>query len=393
LTTQIIKLSHSDVFKRYSSKYDIFRDLYEIDLIGLELKNCESMIAEQIKREILASKEICYSVASKKNGGTDILILGTISIFGELSRRIVASRNEDIGYKISQTISNYKNYDSGSFNIGDKSFSLKSAIVMGILNVTPDSFSDGGKYCERDLALKHSESLIEDGADIIDIGGESSRPGANSVETSEEIKRVLPIIKVLNKEFPNVILSIDTTKSEVAKAALDNGVTLVNDISGLINDPEMIKTVKACSAALVIMHMKGTPQSMQVDPQYDDLVGEVYEFLNNQCQLATYSGIKNIIVDPGIGFGKRVIDNYEILNRLQEFKGLGLPILVGLSRKSFIGKVFKNEINEREDLSLAAETFAMANGARIIRTHKVKNTVDASKLINFIENPGIITSV
>lgn len=388
-----MKLSHSEVFKRYSHKYDIFRDLYEIDLYGLEIKNCEALIAEKIKKEILTSKEICYSVASQNSGGSDILILGNISIFTELGKKIVSSRNEDIGYKISQTITNYKSYEKGSFNIGEKSFSLDSTLVMGILNVTPDSFSDGGKHFNSDLAYQHAVTMINDGAKIIDVGGESSRPGAEEISVTEELKRVLPIIDKLKSDFLDVIISIDTTKSEVAKAAIDAGVNLVNDISGLTKDPEMLKTVSDSSASLIIMHMQGSPKSMQDNPKYDDVISEVYDFLYAQSQKASKSGIHNIIVDPGIGFGKRVIDNYELLNRLDEFKGLGFPILVGLSRKSFIGKVFNNNVDEREDLTLAAETSAIANGARIIRTHFVKNTVEAAKMIKYIQKPGSLINV
>ncbi|MBS4035646.1 MAG: dihydropteroate synthase [Ignavibacterium sp.] len=256
---------------------------------------------------------------------------------------------------------------------------------MGILNVTPDSFSDGGKYVDRDFALAHAIKMCEDGADIIDIGGESTRPGADPVSLEEEIDRTIPVIKSIKKEIPDVLISIDTTKSEVANKALESGVSFVNDISALTFDKNMLSIVKKYDAGLILMHIKGIPKNMQDQPDYDDLIGEIYDFLYNQSVAAGKKGLNKIIVDPGIGFGKTVEHNFEILKRLGDFKSLGYPIMIGLSRKSFIGKILDLKIDERDIPTAILESLAIQNSARIIRTHNVKLAFQSGKILkNFI---------
>lgn len=246
-------------------------------------------------------------------------------------------------------------------------------LIMGVLNVTPDSFSDGGEFLSPLPAIEHAYKMIEEGADIIDIGGESSRPGSDPVSIDEEINRILPIIEELIDNI-SVPLSIDTYKSKVAKKALKLGVEIVNDISGLRSDPEMGKIISEYKAYVIIMHMKGTPKNMQDDPKYDNLLGEIIEFFNRQIQFAVNSGIQKtrIILDPGIGFGKRIADNFVLLNSLKKLADLGYPLSVGPSRKSFIGLTLKLPPNQRVEGTSAAVTASILNGAKIVRVHDVK---------------------
>jgi dihydropteroate synthase len=255
---------------------------------------------------------------------------------------------------------------------------------MGILNVTPDSFSDGGMYFSKETATDHALKMFEEGADIVDIGGESTRPGSDPVSSKEEKKRIIPVIQEILKRKPDSFLSVDTTKSDVAREACKAGVKIINDISGLTFDPEIAAVAKEYSASLVITHIKGTPADMQANPFYDNVISEIFEFLQRQTQKAKEVGVEKIIVDPGIGFGKRVEDNLEILRRLYEFKNLGYPVLIGLSRKSFLRKILGLEIHERDTVTSVVEAIAIINGAEIIRTHNVVNAINTRKLLSHI---------
>lgn len=259
--------------------------------------------------------------------------------------------------------------------------------IMGILNVTPDSFSDGGKYFSVNMAVDHALEMIDDGADIIDVGGESTRPNSDPVTLDEELNRTIPVIKKITSVRKDIIVSIDTTKSEVADQALDNGASIINDISGLTFDERMISIAKKFNAGLVIMHIKGNPKTMQQNPNYDDVVSEVSNFLKMQSDKAFSNGINKIIIDPGIGFGKRMEDNFELIKRLEEFKSIGYPIMIGLSRKSFIGKSLGIETFERDTATVILETISVLKSARIIRTHNVKYCNQMVKLVNnFLNN-------
>jgi Dihydropteroate synthase (EC 2.5.1.15) len=242
---------------------------------------------------------------------------------------------------------------------------------MGILNLTPDSFSDGGKFKSSQEAIDYALRMIDDGADIIDVGGESSRPGSNPVSSSDEEKRVIPVIEGLAKRFDNPI-SIDTYKSTVAEMALKSGAEIVNDISGLNYDPDMASTVATYGASLVAMHMKGTPRTMQENPEYSDLIKEVTIYLSKSIEKANESGIKQIIIDPGIGFGKTVYHNLSIIRHLKDFSSLGYPILTGPSRKSFIGDLLDLGVEDRIEGTSAAVAACVMNGADIVRVHDVK---------------------
>jgi len=268
-----------------------------------------------------------------------------------------------------------------------------SPLIMGIVNATPDSFSDGGKYLSVTSAVEHSLKLIKDGADIIDIGGESSRPGAKPISIDEELIRVIPIIIEVLKKAPKTLISIDTTKSQVAESALKVGAQIVNDISGGILDEQMFNVVAKYDVPIIIMHMKGIPKTMQDAPKYKNVVEEVYEYFEDRIRIAKEHGIKEIIIDPGIGFGKRVFENYELLRNINYFKNLNYPILVGLSKKSFLGKALNLNVDERENATTIGESFAIQNGVNIIRTHNVKNVNQIKSINSFLNNPQLLKNV
>lgn len=243
---------------------------------------------------------------------------------------------------------------------------------MGVLNVTPDSFSDEGEFFDTKTAVQHALEMVEEGADIIDVGGESTRPFSLRVPLHVELKRVVPVIQGI-RASSDVLISVDTYKAEVAKEARDAGADMINDISALVFDPEMAETAAVLGMYVVIMHMKGTPQDMQADPYYEDVIGEVFRFLEARMTFAIDRGIRedNIILDPGIGFGKRVEDNLKIIKGLGTFKDLGRPILVGTSRKNFIGRITDSPTHDRTEGTLASIAVSIWNGADIVRVHDV----------------------
>lgn len=258
---------------------------------------------------------------------------------------------------------------------------------MGILNVTPDSFSDAGLYFDKSLAVEKAYQMLEDGADIIDIGGESTRPGSEPVPLEEELRRTIPVIKTLSTEIKAPI-SIDTYKAEVARRALDSGASIVNDISGLRFDPEMPEVVAEYKVPVVIMHIKGTPKNMQQNPTYEALIPEIMDYLRVSIRLAMKSGVEEdkIIIDPGIGFGKTFDHNLEIIKNLHEFTLLEKPLLIGPSRKAFIGKILGDlPTSERLEGTAAAVAISIFNGANIIRVHDVKEMVRVAKVADAIK--------
>jgi dihydropteroate synthase len=256
--------------------------------------------------------------------------------------------------------------------------------VMGILNITPDSFSDGGKFREKAEAIAHAEKMLKDGADIIDVGGESTRPGSNPVSFQEELDRIMPVLEELTTW--NVEISVDTSKTDIVKQALEMGVDIINDISGLQYDEGIAALVAKHNARLVIMHMKGIPKTMQENLGKTDIVHDIINFFKQQVGLAVKLGIKeeNIILDPGIGFGKSLDDNVKILKEIARFRKLGFPILIGASRKSMVGVICNTDIDQRLAGSLAVACVAAQRGAEIIRVHDVAETVQALKMIDKI---------
>jgi len=262
---------------------------------------------------------------------------------------------------------------------------------MGILNVTPDSFSDGGLYYNFRIAIEHALSMAEQGADIIDIGGESTRPGAEPVSIEQEIERTIPVIKELSKHI-SIPISIDTYKAEVAKRAIDAGASIVNDISGLTFDKDMVKIVAKNNTPVIIMHIKGRPKDMQNKPEYKALIPELLDFFRERISFALEAGVKeeNIIIDPGIGFGKTFDHNLEIIDRLSEFKVFQRPIAIGLSRKAFISAILGNlPPNDRLEGTISATAIALYNGADIVRVHDVKETLKAVKIVTAIKRQGV----
>ena len=261
----------------------------------------------------------------------------------------------------------------------------KRPYIMGILNVTPDSFSDGGHYLTINSSVECARRMAEEGADIIDIGGESSRPGAEPVPLEVELERVIPVIKKLSDKI-DILISIDTYKAKVAKEALKAGASIINDISGLRFDPMMAKIAAEAGCPVIIMHMKGTPRDMQRRPAYKDVVKEITAFFKERIAFAVKNGIKRnkIIIDPGIGFGKTVRHNLEIIKRLKEFRKLGVPILIGPSRKSFIGRILNEPVDKRLEGTAAVVAIGIANGANIVRVHDVKAMADVAKITDAI---------
>lgn len=270
---------------------------------------------------------------------------------------------------------------------GGRELSLARPLVMGILNVTPDSFSDGGHFLAVDHAVGYAMKMVEEGADIIDVGGESTRPGAEPTSAAEEIQRVVPVIELIRKQSP-VPLSVDTYKAEVARAAVAAGADLINDISALRMDDQMAAVAGESGVPVVLMHMQGTPRTMQQNPSYNDCVEEVATFFSERMSYAVSRGIERhkLILDPGIGFGKRLEDNLALLKHLNRFTAFGLPILVGASRKSFITKVsgIERPASERLGGSLAAAVLAVVHGANIVRVHDVPQTVEAVRIAQAI---------
>ncbi|MER3403741.1 MAG: dihydropteroate synthase [Armatimonadota bacterium] len=258
----------------------------------------------------------------------------------------------------------------------------KRTLVMGILNITPDSFYDGGRYTALEQALARAEQMIAEGADLIDVGGESTRPGAQPVPTEEELRRVVPFIEALAQRY-TIPISVDTTKSEVARQALQAGACIVNDISGMQFDPAMPEVVATAGAGVVLMHIQGTPRTMQVNPTYHDVVAEVRATLHAHIERALSAGIPHdhIWVDPGIGFGKTVAHNLTLLRHLPDIKSLGYPVLIGTSRKSFIGHLLGGlPTEERLEGSVATVALSVAWGADIVRVHDVQASVRAVRI-------------
>lgn len=367
----------------------------------IKLNSISNITANILKQEMLSlggDVAVAQDALTGKIKKTDCLLMGNLSQFNQLNQKLnkqpfgLNKLSEDLTY----TIRNYQR-DRFTLDLGKYKLNLRMrAHIMGIVNLTPDSFSGDGLFqgllfSERKRTILKGtvpkivdfvEQKLKEGADIIDIGGESSRPGAKPVSIKEELSRTVPVIKILAKKI-KVPISIDTYKPEIAKQALDNGAVIVNDISGLRN-PKMARIIAKYKAGVVIMHMKGTPRTMQENPQYNSLIDEIIEFLDKAIIRAQEAGIdkRKIIIDPGIGFGKSLEHNLEILKRLEEFKVLGRPILVGPSRKSFIGKILNLGPQERIFGTVSSCVLAVKNGAKLVRVHDVKEVKQALKVLD-----------
>ncbi|WP_319502364.1 dihydropteroate synthase [uncultured Draconibacterium sp.] len=270
---------------------------------------------------------------------------------------------------------------NSTLHLGEKEVDLSIPVVAGIVNITPDSFFDGGKMEDETTMLKAVEQMVADGAGIIDVGAVSTRPGSKTVSTKEELARLLPAVKAIHKSFPDVALSVDTFRSWVAVRVIDEvGPIIINDISGGSLDSNMFETVGKLQVPYILSHIKGTPLNMQEDPQYDDLIREVAQYFAERVKKLNKLGVKEVILDPGFGFGKTLDHNYELLNKLDAFKVYQLPVMVGLSRKSMIWKALDAQPETALNGTSVANTLALMGGADILRVHDVKEAVEAVKI-------------
>ncbi|MGD0337085.1 MAG: dihydropteroate synthase [Candidatus Omnitrophota bacterium] len=375
----------------------------------LKVGSVSNIAANILKQEMLSiggDVAVCRNALTGRVKKTDCLVMGN---FSQFKRLITKLHRQPLGldilaHDLSLAIRNYQK-ENFSINLGRFKINLgRRPLIMGVVNVTPDSFSGDGLYQghkvtksvrseakpprrgqSHKVAVDYALRLVDEGADIIDVGGESTRPGAAPVSLKEEAKRVIPFIKTLAKKV-KIPISIDTYKPELAKQALDAGAVIVNDISGLRNDA-MPRIISRYKAGVVIMHMKGEPRTMQKNPHYLSLIDEITEYLAAAICKAKEAGVdeERIIVDPGIGFGKTQEDNLKILSRLAEFKALGRPILVGTSRKSFIGKLLDTPPHERINGTVASCVLAVKNGAKIVRVHDVGPVKEALTIVEGIE--------
>lgn len=360
------------------------------NLYLIKLEGIPSQAANLLKQEMLsvsADAAIKEEVASFAASKSDVLLIGTEAHYNKVIpklRRQPFSLSH-LSCQLEQILKNIKR-ERFILSLGDKQLDLaKKVAIMGILNLTPDSFYDGGRYTQEKKALVRVEEMVSQGADLIDIGGESTRPGATKVSTEEELRRIIPIIGKI-KELFEIPVSVDTYKAQIAQEAIEAGADMINDISGLRFDSELKQVVAKYKVPLVLMHIKGTPRDMQNNPYYDSLLGEIISYLRESIVIAKEAGIdeERIVIDPGIGFGKSARHNLEIIDKLSELKSLGRPILIGVSRKSFIGNVLNLPLQERLEGSLAATCLAVTQGARIVRTHDVKETRRAIDLTQAI---------
>ncbi len=377
---------HPGGFSIMSPKFRYFQML---------LEQVDNRAAAIIKQEMLSlggEAIISEEVSRFLQGSSQILLLGTEKIFKRLIQKLNSYpfpyKLQEIAQEISHTIDNYK---VNSFRIpfadGSTWDTSRKTYIMGILNVTPDSFSDGGHFFSKESALKRAEEMLQEGADIIDVGGESTRPYSEPVSLEEELRRVIPVIEAI-KEKLHARVSIDTYKEKVAQEATEVGVDMINDISGLTFEPDLASIAAVKKVPLILMHIKGKPRTMQDEPHYENLMSEIASALRNSIKRAAEAGVDNgkIIIDPGIGFGKTVEHNLEILNNLRTLKSLGHPILIGLSRKSFIGQLLQAETMERLEGGLAAAAIAILNGASLLRVHDVKEFSKTARMADAIKD-------
>jgi dihydropteroate synthase len=360
---------------------------------NLKMEGLDPRTANVLKQEMLS---LGGDVAVDRRGldcsikQTDALLMGTQEHFEKLIFKL--EQYPDLG-TLGQSIKEaIKNISRTHYAIRCRKQKLilgKRTLLMGVLNVTPDSFSDGGIFFDKKKAVSHGLGMVEEGADIIDVGGESTRPGSKPVELEEELRRVIPVIESLEKEA-DVPISIDTNKSAVAQRAIEAGAQIINDISGLHFDPTLAQVAAREDIPLVLMHIRGTPETMQKDVHYGSLFSEIIRYLKDSIQMAESAGLDpgQIIVDPGIGFGKTVEDNLLILKHLYEFRILGKAILLGTSRKSFIGKLLNTKVEDRLEGTLSSIAIGVLNGAHIIRSHDVLQAKKAIAVADAIRLAG-----
>lgn len=361
--------------------------------VNLKIHNLKLPQAHILKQEMLAiggDTAVAREVLTGAVERTDVLVIGTVKQLYELCRRLLLQpfSMKKLSAEIKEILS-YIEKKEFVWKVKNREVVLgKKTLLMGILNVTPDSFSDGGMYQTKEQAVKRAMEMIDEGVDIIDVGGESTRPFADFIPAEEEKRRIIPVIEEIRKRNPEILISVDTYKADTATAALTAGADIVNDISGLTFDEGMKDVVARHNAGLIVMHTRGKPQDMQKDTNYEDFMEEVLGSLSNSITMAVQAGVSrdNIVVDPGIGFGKAFEHNLFILKNLVEFSIFGLPILIGPSRKSFIGKITGKDAAFRDEGTMAAIAIGIANGAHIVRVHDVKKAKDIVLVADAIKN-------
>ena len=344
--------------------------------------------AHILKQQMLSlggDAAVARDVLTHKIDSSDVILMGTHAQMRDLAGRLAYQPFDlpELGKEIEALVASLEPRRRTVFRARGHSLDLGARVhVLGILNVTPDSFSNGGLYHRPSAAFDYALEMIDDGADMIDIGGQSSRPGSSPILEEEELKRIIPLVERLHEEW-NGPISIDTYRSHVAEEALKAGASIVNDITALSAEPRIAEVTSRFDAGCVLMHMQGAPDTMQQDPRYDDLMGEITLFLKAAIERATAAGIgeDQIVVDPGLGFGKTTAHNLAIVRRLPELVVLGRPVLIGPSRKGFIGRVLDLPIEDRLEGTLATAAYAVAQGARILRVHDVKPVVRAVRMV------------
>ena len=360
----------------------------------VKLERIRSAACNIIKQEMLsigADAAVSKDVITGKTKYSDCLLFGNISQFNKFCQKLKKQPLglKEIGDQISEAIANHRKVNY-TFRCGRyKLYPGKKVYIMGILNVTPDSFSDGNAFYNSEAAINHGRALVAAGADIIDVGGESTRPGARRISADQQIDRVIPVIKILKKKI-NKPISIDTRSSKVAKAAVKAGASIINDVSGLRSDPKIAQVAAKYKAGLILMHSKGTPRSMQKNPKYKSLMSEIIDSLNRSISLAIKYKVEKeqIVIDPGIGFSKTTEQNLKIMHSLAELKVLGYPILIGTSRKAVIGNVLNLPVEKRLAGTIATVVYSIVEGVNFIRAHDVREISQAVKMTQAITKAG-----
>jgi dihydropteroate synthase len=392
--------------RNFYSKYDIEQAALRLgcDLAGIKIMSSKAIfqtlevqgvsiqgaiICKQemmaLGGEVILSREVMTLLPKT----TTMLICGTEKQYKKLSQKLYQQPFgcKEMATKLTETIGHIdQKIGNDEWNVRTTTLTFSKPLIMGIANITPDSFSDGNMFLHKDAAIQHCKKMIKEGADILDLGAESSRPGSDPVSAEEELQRLLPVLQaILGDPSISIPISIDTYKPEVARACLEAGAHMINDITG-VQDPRMQDIVAKYQCPVIMMHMQGKPKTMQNNPEYNDVVDDIIDFFEQQIRICGSKGITKIICDPGIGFGKTVQQNLQIINRLKEFKILGKPLLIGTSRKSFIGKTIGGEAQDRLEGTVASNVIAAMHGCHIFRVHDVKACKRALELTKMISD-------
>ncbi|MBN2185079.1 MAG: dihydropteroate synthase [Candidatus Krumholzibacteriota bacterium] len=396
---RLISAGNRNTLKRHLQAAGVADDGIEImadkaGVFAIRVDDVSAQAANIIKQQLLSiggDAAVHKDVISGSPESSTVYLIADKARFFRLRDKLKGQpfRLEELGEEVFRLAALRKAYRQ-SIPLASGIIDLsKGPIMMGILNLTPDSFSDGGLYTDPSAALDRAEQMVEEGASIIDLGGESSRPGAKELEKETELARVIPVLEKIAKKI-DIPISIDTRKASVAEAAVGSGATIINDISGLRHDPGMTDVAIRSGAAIVVMHMQGTPEIMQDDPEYSDTVHEIIDWLDENTKRIISAGVEKekIIIDPGIGFGKRLNDNLDIIGQAADFHTLGFPVMIGYSRKSFLGMITGRSEQDRVQGGLAVLGRCLAADIQILRMHDIKEGSDFIKVWNAIEKRG-----